>query len=220
VRRCCGYISPEYAPQRERQFLADVPASILKSHSMPSQQDHTQILLITGPAGIGKSTVCWEIGAQLADAQVAHAIIETDELDRVFPKPSPAELEKIDPGSTDVSSINLAALWSTYRALGHTRLIMSGVMLHLNFDRQWILRAIPDATIIVVRLQASESTLLARLARREVGSSHDEQIQRTLRQARRMQDQQTEGVISVSAEGKTPQELAETILSKAGWKPF
>jgi cytidylate kinase len=28
-----------------------------------------QILLITGPAGVGKSTVCWEMGAQLAAAQ-------------------------------------------------------------------------------------------------------------------------------------------------------
>src|SRR5687768_18607773 len=77
-----------------------------------------QVLLITGPAGVGKSTLSWEMSSQLAAAQVAHAVIETDELDRVFPRPNAEELDRIQPGTTDVSSINLAANWSTYRDLG------------------------------------------------------------------------------------------------------
>jgi 2-phosphoglycerate kinase len=48
-------------------------------------QDEVDILLITGPAGVGKSTLCWEIGAELGKAGVPHAIIESDELDRVWP---------------------------------------------------------------------------------------------------------------------------------------
>ncbi len=43
-----------------------------------------QILLITGPAGVGKSTLCWEMGAQLAAVRVAHAIVETDELAKEY----------------------------------------------------------------------------------------------------------------------------------------
>ena len=105
-----------------------------------------ELLLITGPAGVGKSTLCWEMNARLAAAKVGHAVIETDELDRVFPRPAPEELARIQPGTTDVSSINLAAIWSTYRALGDTRLIVSGVMVHLDFDRRWILAAIPRCT--------------------------------------------------------------------------
>lgn len=49
---------------------------------------------------------------QLAAAQVAHVVIETDELDRVFPRPVIEELERTQPGATEVSSINLAAMWS------------------------------------------------------------------------------------------------------------
>jgi hypothetical protein len=46
-----------------------------------------ELLLITGPAGVGQSTLCWEMSAQLAAADVHHAVIETDELDRVYPRP-------------------------------------------------------------------------------------------------------------------------------------
>lgn len=176
-----------------------------------------QLLLITGPAGVGKSTLCWEMSAQLAAAQVAHAVIETDELDRVFPRPNADELDRIRPGTNDVSSINLAAIWSTYQALGHTRLIMSGVMMHLNFDKRWILSAIPEARMTVVRMLAAEPTLLARLERREVGSGADEQAQRSLRQARRMASEDTEDIVVLSTDGKRPAELAETILQKTGW---
>ncbi|KKX28205.1 AAA family ATPase [Rhizobium sp. LC145] len=176
-----------------------------------------QLLLITGPAGVGKSTLSWEMSAQLAAAEVAHAVIETDELDRVFPRPSAEELEEIRPGTIDVSSINLAAIWSTYRPLGHTRLIMSGVMMHLDFDRRWILAAIPEAQITVVRMLATEPTLLARLAQREIGSGAEEQAQRSLRQARRMANEDGEGAIILPTDGKAPAELAGIILQKTGW---
>ncbi|WP_108522455.1 hypothetical protein [Bradyrhizobium algeriense] len=165
-----------------------------------------QLLLITGPAGVGKSTLSWEMSAQLAAAQVAHAVIETDELDRVFPRPNTNELDRIQPGTIDVSSINLAAIWSTYQAL-----------MHLSFDKRWILSAIPEARITVVRMLAAEPTLLARLAQREIGSGADEQAQRSLRQARRMASQDAEGIIVLPTDGKRPAELAEIILRKTGW---
>jgi|EndMetStandDraft_5_1072996.scaffolds.fasta_scaffold296047_1 hypothetical protein len=176
-----------------------------------------QLLLITGPAGVGKSTLSWEMSAQLAAAAVAHAVIETDELDRVFPPPSSQDLDRIQPGTTDVSSINLAAIWSTYRALGHNRLIMSGVMMHLDFDKRWILAAIPEAQITVVRLLATEAILLGRLAQREIGSGANEQAQRSLRQSRRMASEDAEGVVVLLTDGKAPVELAQIVLQKTGW---
>jgi len=176
-----------------------------------------ELVLITGPGGVGKSTLCWEMSARLAAAEVAHAVIETDELDRVHPRPSVDDLARLRPGTTDVSSLNLAALWSTYRSLGHARLIMSGVMLHLDFDRRWILAAIPDARITVVRLIAAAEELLARLARRESGSGAAVQAERSLRQARRMAGETAEGTILLPTDGKGPQELAGIVLEKIGW---
>lgn len=178
-----------------------------------------EILLITGPAGVGKSTLCWEMGDVLAEAGIAHVAIESDELDRVFPKPGAEELAPLAPGARDVSQLNLAALWGTYRALGHNRLIMSGVMLHVGFDKSWILAAIPEARITVVRLRAGDAALLARLDRRETGAGRDTQVERSLRQAKRMADENGTGFIVVETDGRSPTELAGFVLGKAGWLP-
>ncbi len=176
-----------------------------------------EILLVTGPAGVGKSTLCWEMGAMLAEAGVAHVAIESDELDRVFPKPGAEELALLAPGARDVSQLNLAALWRTYHALGHTRLIMSGVMLHVAFDKGWILAAIPEARITVVRLRARDESLRERLARRETGAGRDAQIERSLRQAKRIAGEDAAAFLVVDTDGRSPKELARDALDKEGW---
>jgi hypothetical protein len=68
--------------------------------------------------------------------------------------------------------------------------------MHLEFDRRWILAAIPNARLTVVRLTATEPSLLARLAQREFGSGADEEAQRSLRQARRIAKEDSEGMIA------------------------
>ncbi len=179
--------------------------------------ERVQILLITGPAGVGKSTLCWELSARLAARGIAHGAIEGDELDRIYPLPTDDELASLRPGATDVSEINLAAIWSTYRALGRKRLILSGVMLRPEEDRLWIGAAIPGAEIIVVRLRCTVPTLLSRLDRREVGSGRDDQIRRSLQQAEEMHDQADGGLIVVETDGATPMELADRVLQAIDW---
>ena len=177
----------------------------------------TQILLITGPAGVGKSTLNWEISAQLSASGLDHAAIETDELDRIFPIPSASELEDLRPGMADISEANLASIWKNYRALGCNRLVLSGVMLWVDEDQKWIRRAIPNADFIVVRLVASDKTLLNRLEKREIGSGKQGQICRTLGQANRIASFGSAGILEFLTDDKTPQELASELLNRIGW---
>ncbi|CEJ11865.1 hypothetical protein BN1110_02160 [bacterium YEK0313] len=175
------------------------------------------ILLITGPAGIGKSTLSWAIGDRLAALGIAHAAIETDELDRVFPKPTPDALALMEPRTRDVSAINLAALWRTYRALGHDKLILSGVMLHLENDLGWIGAAIPGALVTVIALKASEAALMERLDRREIGPGKDVQAERSLRQARRLAGEAAGTRLVIETDGRTPADLAEETIARVSW---
>lgn len=135
----------------------------------------------------------------------------------MFPRPDRAALDALAPGASDVSQLNLAALWGTYRSLGHTRLIMSGVMMHVAHDARWINAAIPDARITVVRLRGSDATLLERLDRRETGAGRDAQIQRSLRQSKRMSGEDARGFIVAETDGRRPQEIARELLERIGW---
>lgn len=177
----------------------------------------THVLIITGPAGVGKSTLTWEISSRLAGSGFAHAVIDTDELDRVFPLPSLSELGTLRSGTTDVSSLTLAAIWSVYAALGHSRLIMAGVMVAPQDDRRWIMDAIPNAEIIFIRLLASEKTILSRLDKREVGSGREDQIKRSLEQAEQMRGEQDDELIMIQTDETTPAELADRVLRGVGW---
>ena len=183
----------------------------------PPEPRRTQVLLITGQAGIGVSTLCWEISTRLVALGVAHAAIEGDELDRVFPPLSEDVLGSLKPGIWDVSALTLAALRSVYHTLGPDRLILSGVMLHPEEDRAWITSAIPDAEVTVVRLCCSNQTLLGRLDRREVGSGRDDQIRRSPQPVRPDAQQSGDGLIVVLTEGDPPMALAEQVLLAVGW---
>jgi broad-specificity NMP kinase len=169
------------------------------------------VLVICGVAGVGKSTVAWEIGSQLQVADVQHAMIDTDELDRVYPQPeSLSELVAL-------SGRNLAALWESFAALGHSRLILSGVMLDLDADLAWISASIGNADYTVVRLHASDETLRQRVEAREIGSGREEQTKRTLAQAKVLREQKTRRTVAVQTDGRSPVEIAHEILEVTGW---
>ncbi|MGK6312092.1 AAA family ATPase [Neorhizobium sp. DT-125] len=186
----------------------------------PSAEPETQveILLLTGPAGVGKSTLSWEISSRLAESGIAHAAIESDELDRVFPRPVRQDLERMAPGTIDISALNLKAIWSTYRQLGQTRLILSGVMMHLAFDRRWITAAIPNASFRIVRLMATEETIAARLVKRESEKGFPSQLERSLRQREHMAAETRNDVLCVHTDGRLVSEIAADILAGINWR--
>jgi hypothetical protein len=119
---------------------------------------------------------------------------------------------------TDISEINLASLWGNYRALGCDRLILSGVMVLLGEARKWISRAIPNAEFTIIRLLASNDTLLSRLERREIGPGMEDQVRRTLMQADHIATIGGAGAMELKTDGKTPQEIASKLLEPSAFR--
>jgi hypothetical protein len=171
----------------------------------------TEILLITGAAGVGKSTASWEISEELKRRGLAHAVIDTDELDRVWPPP----LDGTNWRRLDVA--NLASWWSRYAELGIPRLVLAGVFLDLDAAIAWITEAIPGGEIRTVRLVVSTDELRRRVERREIGSAGADQLGRSLSQAAFIEAHPRADETVIDAGGLSVTELAVCVCDLMGW---
>ncbi|MPZ98437.1 MAG: AAA family ATPase [Dehalococcoidia bacterium] len=168
-----------------------------------------RVLILTGPSGVGKTTVAYEVARQLASAGVAHALIDTDHLDMVHPQPE-------GPALWELTRRNLAAVWGSFAEIGHDRLVLSMVMPNAARDLPYIERAVPGADILVVRLRASSATRRERLATREVGSGLDDHLASSERAARYI-EQSADGWPVVETDGRSVIEVARDVIALSGW---
>ncbi len=123
----------------------------------------TDVLVITGPCGVGKSAVAFECMEILEREGVAAAMVDA-ELAYFHPKPDG------DPHGYAVAEAALRAIWRVYAGTGHTRLVL-GRVVENEEQRSIVERAIPGARIRIFRLVAGPGTILGRLQRRETGSA-------------------------------------------------
>jgi AAA domain len=168
-----------------------------------------RILQIAGPAGVGKTTLAWEISVQLRRAGVSHVVLDSDELDRVWPL-SESERESLN-------RANLSTFWANASALGHSRLILVGVFLRRGADRNWIARALPHSAVTRMVLEASDVELERRLRTREIGSGFEDQLRRTLDQAHQFRDLRRGGDDVVITDGREVRDLAREVIERARW---
>jgi adenylylsulfate kinase-like enzyme len=113
-------------------------------------------LLVTGPVGVGKTTVAEAVGDLLAAAEVPHAVIDLDWLRCSWP--SPAD----DPFQLELELRNLRAVARNYADAGARRLVLAGV-LESRADRARYTEAVA-AELTVCRLTADLSVIRDRLA--------------------------------------------------------
>jgi hypothetical protein len=213
------------APRRGRRAVAAVPrlavaVAVAKTtcHSgpaLPSWPVMTmttyQLLLIGGGAGVGKTTVAWEVSAALQAKGTAHCLIEGDYMDQIHPAPAD------DPSRSAITERNTAAIWANYAALGQQRLIYTNTVSIL--EEPMIRRAMGGGEIRATRalLTAEEATVRERLAQREIGSQLDAHIERSLRMARHLSEEAPAGTVRIPTDGRSVQDIALHVLQAAAW---
>ncbi len=173
--------------------------------------DSVEVLVLCGAAGTGKTATLWEVGHILRTHGVHHALIDTDELDRVWPTPETIE------GLISISRRNLRALQETFSILGIRRFVLCGVMASTAQSREWIESAIPGAAITFVRLCAEHGTRAQRLRDREVGSGFDQEMEASDRVARYIQDHDQPGLPFVATDERAVREVAAEVLDVTHW---
>ncbi|MEU0299289.1 hypothetical protein ABZ252_07425 [Streptomyces sp. NPDC006175] len=172
-----------------------------------------EVLLIGGRAGVGKTTVGWEISDRLRAAGIAHAILEGDYLGQVHPAPAD------DPHRSAITEANLTAMWRNFAALGHHRLVYTNTVSVLPGSTSMFERAMgPGVRVVRALLTASDATAVARLSAREIGSALDREIAGSARKARLLDEQAPPDVVRVTTDGRTVVEIASDVLELTGWR--
>jgi energy-coupling factor transporter ATP-binding protein EcfA2 len=167
------------------------------------------VMVVTGPVGVGKTTVAEAISGRLSQAYVAHAMVDQDALRRCYPD-TPG-----DPFHAALGLRNLAAVWSNFRANGATHLVVADVI-ETSADLAGYRAAIPGAAIHVVRLLASIPTIHRRLEGRANGGDLEWHRHRAI-ELTQIQDRNQIGDILVDTEAKTVAEIADEALRRVGW---
>ncbi|MFI8325505.1 AAA family ATPase [Streptomyces sp. NPDC085529] len=174
--------------------------------------DPAEVLLIGGRAGVGKTTVAWEVSARLRAANVAHCVVEGDFMAQAHPAPEG------DPRRRQIAERNLTALWSNYEELGYRRLIYTQTVSVLPENEGMFRRAMgAEVRLVRVVLTASDATARERLTGREQGSELDRELESSARKARILEEQAPLDTVRVATDGRTVVDLAREVVAATGW---
>ncbi|WP_306210150.1 adenylyl-sulfate kinase [Actinoplanes sp. RD1] len=166
----------------------------------------SEVLFLGGRSGVGKSSVGYEMHAQLSAAGVRHCLIEGDNLDLAFPAP----------GEHRLAERNLAAMWANYRALGYRRLIYTNTV--SVRETGGLAAAMGDNPLVTaVLLTASDATARHRLARREIGTALERHVESSDRAARELDALSAEWVHRVSTDDRAVAGIAAEVIALTGW---
>jgi adenylylsulfate kinase-like enzyme len=114
-----------------------------------------EVLVLNGSPGAGKSTLANAIAEQLRQMDISHAVIDVDELGRVFP-----EL------GASLGWSNLRAIWPNYATMSNLKVILP-VCIDSKQDLDVLRNAVPSKEFMICELVANESTLKDRVTKRE-----------------------------------------------------
>ena len=195
---------------RRQAQLQDARPRSLGRHV--DREARCSLLLIGGRSGVGKSSVGWEVSAQLRAASVAHCFIEGDFLDQAYPAPPG------DPSCTELTRRNLTALRRNYAELGHRRLIYTNTVSVV--ERELVVAAMGGkVTTTAVLLTAADDVANQRLSHRETGSQREAHVARGMAAARYLDAAAPPWVSRVSTDGRGVVEVAGEVIGLTGWLP-
>jgi predicted kinase len=172
----------------------------------------SEVLLVGGRSGVGKSTAAEGLHDLLSAAGVRHAVIEGDFLDLAHPAPH------VEHPEARLAERNLAALWANYRELGHHRLVYTNTVSVLEADRLAAAMG-DDPSVVAVLLRAGDDTTASRLTRRAGGEIPEDQLAHSTRTAGRLDTASPDRVTRIDTDSMAPADVARRLASLTGWLP-
>ncbi len=167
------------------------------------------LLVISGPVGVGKTTVGQEISNRLDRQGVPHTFIDLDALTQTYPRPAG------DPYGYRLAFANLQAVRANGVAAGSRNLIVSRVVEDRS-QYEALQAALPGGVPTICRLMASEAVLLDRVRKRELGAGLGWHERRALELAGRLRQSGPADVV-IDTDSRKPADIAEALVAKVTW---
>jgi adenylylsulfate kinase-like enzyme len=163
----------------------------------------TSVLWLYGPAGVGKTTVGWEIYSRLTRNCVPAAFVDIDQLGMCYPE------QPSDPGRHLLKARNLAAVVGNVAAAGARSVIVAGVV---DPARGVPADVIPGAALVSCRLRADAAELRGRFIRR---SGDAEAADEVLREAAALDANNRTG-LCVDTSAMSAVAVADEVIRQCG----
>lgn len=170
----------------------------------------SDVVFIGGRSGTGKTSVGFEMHAQLSAADISHCLIDGDFLDMAHPAP----------WEHNLAERNLTAIWANYRALGYHRMIYTNTVSVLPEEIARLTTAVGDnPNVIAVLLICTDATARKRLGQREIGSALDQHLTSSDHTSTRLQGGAVTSAHHIPTDDRTIASIAADIISLTGWRP-
>ena len=168
------------------------------------------IALISGPVGVGKSTVGDELTEILESKGIAHTFIDFDYLRYTYPRAND------DKWGNKLAFKNLKDIWSNCSQVGSLNLIISSVVEDYSFIEQ-LQKVVPECQVTTFQLSADVDTLQSRVRQREIGSGLDWHVKRAAELAEILDREDIPCDYRVQTNGRTVIEVARDIAELVSW---
>lgn len=163
------------------------------------------VLVLHGSPGSGKTTLSRALSELLREAELAHAVVDLDDLSLVFPSPD-----------RSFARNNLKAIWPNYAALPDVRLILPTVIADEE-ELEQLRGALPGSRVVVCELTAPLAVLKERVAWREPNDFWRQRLREFVDLFHSRSDLEEIRDFCVSTHNRPIEESAGEVIAKAGW---
>ncbi len=167
---------------------------------------HVDVLVLHGSPGSGKTTLSRVVSELLREADLAHAVIDLDDLNMVYPSPP-----------RSFARANLRAIWPNYAAIPDLRLILPSVIADQE-ELEHLRGAVPGSRFVVCELTAPEAVLKERVTSREPNEFWRQRLRGFVDLFHARSDLEEIRDFWVSTHDRSIEESAREVVEKAGWQ--
>jgi predicted kinase len=164
------------------------------------------VLVLHGSPGSGKTTLSRAIAELLRAAEMANAVIDLDDLSKVYPHPH-----------RSFARDNLKAIWPNYAAIPCIKVVIPSVIADEE-ELEQLRDAVPCARFIVCEVTAPEVILKDRVTAREPNEYWQKMLRDFVDLYHRRSDLSRIRDFQVATHDRSVDEAAREVVEKAEWR--